>query len=43
MGDKVAQLLFEKIKTPAIKEVNRLEDTDRENEGFGSTRVKTTS
>ena len=29
MGDKVAQLIFEKIKTPAIKEVNSLEDTDR--------------
>ena len=28
MGNKIAQLFFEKIKTPAIKEVNILEDTD---------------
>ena len=43
MGDKVTQLIFEKIKTPAIKEVNSLEDTDRGNRGFGPTGVKTTS
>ena len=43
MGDKVAQLIFEKIKTPVIKEVDSLEDTDRGNKGFGSTGVKTTS
>ena len=43
MGDKVAQLIFEKIKTPVIKEVDSLEETDRGNKGVGSTRVKTTS
>ena len=43
MGDKVAQLIFEKIKTPVLKEVNSLEDTDRGNKGFGSTGIKTTS
>ena len=37
MGDKVAQLIFEKIKTPVLKEVDSLEDTDRGNKGFGST------
>ena len=35
MGDKVAQLIFEKIKTPVLKEVDSLEDTDRGNKGFG--------
>ena len=43
MGDKVAQMIFEKIKTPVIKEVEILEDTDRGNKVFGSTGVKTTS
>ena len=41
MGDKVAQLIFEKIKTPVLKEVDSLEDTDRGNKGFGSTEIKT--
>ena len=43
MGDKAAQLVFEKTKTPAIKEMNSVEETDRGNREFGSTRVKTTS
>ena len=43
MGDKVAQLIFEKIKTPVFKEVDILEGTNHGNKGFGSTRVKTTS
>ena len=43
MGDKVAQLIFEKIKTPVLKEVDSLEDTDRGNKGFGSTGIKITS
>ena len=42
MGDKVAQLIFEKIKTPVLKEVDSLEDTDHGNKGFRSTGVKTT-
>ena len=29
MGDKIAQLIFEKMKTPEIKEVNGLEETGR--------------
>ena len=29
MGDRVVQLIFEKIKTPVIKEMNELEGTDR--------------
>ena len=37
MGDKVAQLIFEKIKTPEIKEVNELEETGRGSKGYGST------
>ena len=43
MGDKVAQLIFEKIKIPVLKEVDSLEDTDRGNKGFGSTGIKTIS
>ena len=37
MGDKIAQLIFEKIKTPEIKEVNELEETGRGSKGYGST------
>ena len=43
MGDKVAQLIFENIKTPVIKEVDSLEDPDRGNKEFGSIGIKTTS
>ena len=43
MGDKLAQLVFERIETPAVLEFNSLNDTDRGNKGFGSTGVKTTS
>ena len=28
MGDRIAQLIFEKIKTPKIKETNELEGTN---------------
>ena len=41
MGDRIAQIVFEKLKTPAIKEVKNLEGTERGSEGFGSTSVKT--
>ena len=41
MGDKIAQLIFEKIKTPVIKEVNALEATGRGNKGYGSTGIIT--
>ena len=37
MGERIAQLIFEKIKTPQIKEVKSLEETRRGNRGYGST------
>ena len=37
MGDRIAQLIFEKIKTPQIKDVQSLEETRRGNRGYGST------
>ena len=40
MGDKIAQLIFEKIKTPEVVEVDGLEETGRGEKGFGSTRIK---
>ena len=39
MGDRIAQLIFEKIKTPTIKELDSLEGTDRGVEGYGSTGI----
>ena len=39
MGDKIAQLIFEKIDTPVIRETNNLEDTGRGAKGYGSTGV----
>ena len=39
MGDRVAQLVFEKIKTPEIKEVIVLENTNRGSKGYGSSGV----
>ena len=38
-GDKVAQLIFEKIKTPTVKEVDSLEETGRGDRGYGSTGI----
>ena len=40
MGDRIAQLIFEKIKTPKIKETDELEGTDRGIGGYGSTGMK---
>ena len=40
MGDRIAQLIFEKIKTPTIKETDDLEGTDRGAKGYGSTGVE---
>ena len=37
MGDKIAQLIFEKVKTPEILEAGSLEETGRGEKGFGST------
>ena len=40
MGDRIAQLILEKIDTPKMEEVQALEDTVRGTGGFGSTGVK---
>ena len=37
MGDRIAQMIFEKINTPVIKETNNLEGTGRGEKGYGST------
>ena len=39
MGDKIPQLIFEKIKTPTIKKTNGLEGTGRGEGCYGSTDV----
>lgn len=36
-GQKIAQLVIKKIATPDLEVVDRLEDTDRGENGFGST------
>ena len=38
-GDRVAQLVLEKIATPEVIEVYDLDNTERGNGGFGSTGV----
>ena len=40
MGDRIAQLILEKIDAPPVKEVQDLDDTVRGTGGFGSTGVK---
>ena len=40
MGDRIAQLILEKISTPKVEEVSALEDTVCGTGGFGSTGVK---
>ncbi|RKP35088.1 mitochondrial deoxyuridine 5'-triphosphate nucleotidohydrolase, partial [Dimargaris cristalligena] len=37
IGDRIAQLVLERIVTPAVAEVADLDDTDRGEGGFGST------
>lgn len=39
-GDRVAQLILERIATPVIAEVDDLDDTVRGAGGYGSTGVK---
>ena len=39
LGDKIAQLIFEKIKTLTTKEVNILEGTRRGDRGYGNTGI----
>jgi len=36
-GDRIAQVIFERIYTPILQEVDVLEDTARGTSGFGST------
>ena len=38
-GDRVAQLVLEKIATPEVVEVEDLDSSDRGHGGFGSTGV----
>ena len=38
-GDRVAQLILEKIETPAVLEVKELQKTIRGASGFGSTGI----
>lgn len=38
-GDRIAQLVFQPIKLPVLKEVDNIRDTDRSSNGFGSTGV----
>jgi len=38
-GDRIAQLIVEKIQTPYAMEIDNLEDTDRGTQGFGSTNI----
>ena len=40
MGDRIAQLIFEKINTPPVEEVQDLDDNVSGFGGFGSTGVK---
>ena len=40
-GDRIAQLILEKIKTPAVKEAVDLPSTVRGSQGFGSTGLQT--
>jgi len=39
-GDRIAQLICEKVTYPKIEEVDTLTDTSRGAEGFGSTGMK---
>ena len=40
MGDRIAQLILEQIKTPDAQEVEKLNATVRGEQGFGSTAMK---
>eukprot|EP00252_Welwitschia_mirabilis_P004513 TRINITY_DN1484_c0_g1_i1.p1 TRINITY_DN1484_c0_g1~~TRINITY_DN1484_c0_g1_i1.p1 ORF type:complete len:209 (-),score=15.97 TRINITY_DN1484_c0_g1_i1:84-710(-) len=39
VGDRIAQLILEKIVTPEVQEVDNLDDTVRGADGFGSTGI----
>ena len=36
-GDKIAQLILERIVTPAVEQVDQLDNTERGDHGLGST------
>ena len=40
MGDRIAQLILEQIKAPDVQEVEKLDETVRGEQGFGSTGMK---
>ena len=40
-GDRVAQMLLERVSTPEVEEVDELDDTARGTSGFGSTGTST--
>ena len=40
MGDRIAQLILEQIKTLDVQEVENLDETVRGEQGFGSTGMK---
>lgn len=40
-GDRIAQIIFERIKTPSVVEVDELDVTQRNEGGFGSTGINT--
>lgn len=39
-GDKIAQILIQKVECPMIEEVEELNDTERGKGGFGSTGIR---
>ena len=43
VGDRVAQLILERISTPEVAEVDELPTTERGTAGFGSTGMKALS
>lgn len=40
VGDRIAQLLLERVSTPEVVVVEELDESDRGNLGFGSTGVQ---
>ena len=38
-GDRIAQLLLERVSVPDVEEVEELDDTKRGAKGFGSTGI----
>ena len=42
-GDRIAQLILEKIQTPVVQEVQDLDSTERGTGGFGSIGIQSSS